>query len=85
MSLNYLSSYMVKTLGLPMTGHQKYLMDLYEKLPVINTVGSMDVEGNYLSYENLDETYGKELEEYHKIIYNYMFDKDTIEDYFRLK
>lgn len=85
MSLNYLSSYAMEVLGLPMTGHQKYLMDLYKEYPVINTVGIMDVEGNHISYQEADEKCEKEIEKYHNIIYNYMFDEETIDDYFKLK
>ncbi|MBR4982814.1 MAG: LTA synthase family protein [Lachnospiraceae bacterium] len=85
MSLNYLSSYAMEILGLPMTGHQKYLMDLYEKYPVINTVGIMDAAGNHISYEESDEKCEEEIEKYHNIIYNYMFDDNTMNDYFKLK
>lgn len=85
MSLNYLSSYAMEILGLPMTGHQKYLMDLYEKYPVINTVGIMDTEGNHISYAEADEKCEEEIEKYHNIIYNYMFDVNIVNDYFKLK
>ena len=85
MSLNYLSSYAMEILGLPMTGHQKYLMDLYEVYPVINTVGIMDAKGNHISYQEADEKCEEEINRYHNIIYNYMFDDETINDYFRLK
>ena len=85
MSLNYLSSYAMEALGLPMTGHQKYLMDLYEVYPVINTVGIMDAKGNHISYQEADEKCEEEINRYHNIIYNYMFDDETIDDYFKLK
>lgn len=85
MSLNYLSSYAMEVLGLPMTGHQKYLMDLYENYPVINTVGIVDAAGNHISYQEADEECEAEIEKYHNIIYNYMFDDNMINDYFKLK
>ena len=85
MSLNYLSSYAMEVLGLPMTGHQKYLMDLYMEYPIINTVGIMDAEGNHISYQEMDKECGQAVEKYHKIIYNYMFDNKTMNDYFKLK
>lgn len=85
MSLNYLSSYAMEVLELPMTGHQKYLMDLYEEYPVINTVGIMDAKGNHISYQEADEKCEEEINRYHNIIYNYMFDDETIDDYFKLK
>lgn len=85
MSLNYLSSYAMETLGLPMTGHQKYLMDLYKEYPVINTVGIMDTSGNHISYQEMDGKCEEEIGKYHNIIYNYMFDDTMIEEYFELK
>lgn len=34
MSANYLSAYLMKVIGGKMTGYQKYLMDLYEQVPM---------------------------------------------------
>lgn len=85
MSLNYLSSYAMEVLGLPMTGHQKYLMDMYQEYPVINTVGIMDATGNHISYQETDGECEEEINRYHNIIYNYMFDDTQIENYFKLK
>ena len=85
MSLNYLSSYAMEVLGLPMTGHQKYLMDLYQEYPVMNTVGIIDKSGNHISYQETDEECEEEINRYHNIIYNYMFDEKTLNNYFELK
>lgn len=85
MSLNYLSSYAMEVLGLPMTGHQKYLMNLYQKYPVMNTVGIIDAEENHISYQEMDEECKDEIVKYHNIIYHYMFDEETMDDYYRLK
>lgn len=85
MSLNYLSSYAMEVLGLPMTGHQKYLMDLYKEYPVINTVGIMEATGKHISYQETEGECEEEINRYHNIIYNYMFDDETIDDYFKLK
>lgn len=85
MSLNFLSAYAMEVLGLPMTGHQKYLMNLYKEYPVMNTVGIMDAAGNHISYEEADGECEEEIEKYHNIIYNYMFDEKTLNDYFELK
>ena len=35
-SLNYMSAYLTELLNLPMTGYQKYLMDIYSEVPIIN-------------------------------------------------
>ena len=85
MSLNYLSSYAMEVLGLPMTGHQKYLMDLYQEYPVMNTVGVMDAAGNHISYQETDGECEEEINRYHNIIYNYMFDERMLNNYFGLK
>lgn len=85
MSLNFLSSYAMKVLGLPMTGHQKYLMDLYKEYPIINTVGIMEASGKHISYQEMDGKCKEEIEKYHNIIYNYMFDDTIIDNYFKLK
>lgn len=85
MSLNYLSSYAMEVLGLPMTGHQKYLMNLYQEYPIINTVGIMDVSGNHISYQEVNGECEEAINRYHNIIYNYMFDDKTLNNYFELK
>ena len=85
MSLNYLSAYVMQTLDLPMTGHQKYLMDLYKEYPVINTVGMIDFGNSHISYQEMDGKARKEIDIYNNIIYNYMFDGGSIEHYYELK
>ncbi|MDO4556190.1 MAG: LTA synthase family protein [Lachnospiraceae bacterium] len=84
-SANYLSSYLLKTLGLPMTGYNKYLMDLYEKLPVVSQICYKDSEGNTYDPEDENFPYEEELEEYHVLQYNNMFDtSNRVEDFFTL-
>lgn len=85
-SSNYLSPYLLKTLGLPMTGYDKYLMDLYEKIPVVSQICYKDKEGNV--YDPEDETfpYKDLLHDYHILQYNNMFDvKNRVEEFFTLK
>lgn len=85
MSANYLSSYLLKTLGLPMTGYQKYLMDLYEKLPVISQICHKDAEGNYYAREDETSPYRDLLNEYHILQYNNVIDyKNRIDGFFTL-
>lgn len=75
MSSNYLSTLLLETAGLPMTEFNKYLQQLYKEIPVIDTVGYMDTEGNYYSYAD-DTEYTELLRDYEKIQYNALFDKD---------
>ncbi len=72
-SLNYLSSYFLKEAGLPMTAYNKYLMDLYEKYPVINVNGYIDKEGNYYDANEMKDN--PDLVDYNKIVYNAVIDK----------
>lgn len=86
MSANYLSSYMLKTLGLPMTGYQKYLMDLYETLPVISQICHKDTKGNYYAADDEASPYRELLNEYHTVQYNNVIDYDNrIEEFFMLE
>lgn len=84
-SSNYLSSYLLKTLGLPMTGYNKYLMDLYEKIPVVSQICYKDAEGNTYDPEDDSFPYQDLLNEYHILQYNNMFDtKNRVENFFTL-
>ncbi len=72
-SLNYLAAYMKQSLGMPMTGFDKYLMNLYQTLPVITDIAVMDKDGNYYAAD--DETpYDDLLLEYQQIQYNGLID-----------
>ena len=72
-SANYLSSLVLKTAGVELTKYNEYLLALYETLPVINTVGYIDNEGNQYSwYENTK--YTDLLKKYEYIQYNNVFD-----------
>jgi len=41
-SINYLSSLLFDTAGLPMNSYQRFLYELYRQLPVVNAVGYID-------------------------------------------
>lgn len=72
-SLNYLSSFFLREAGLPMTAYNKYLMDLYEKYPVINVNGYIDKDGNHYSASEMKDN--PDLVDYNKIVYNAIIDK----------
>lgn len=72
-SLNYLSSFFLKETGLPMTAYNKYLMDLYEKYPVININGVMDSSGKQYKASVMKEK--QELLDYNKLVYHSLIDK----------
>lgn len=73
-SLNYLQSLLFEKAGIPMTGYQKFLSDLREKLPVITANVMIDHEGHY--YAAGDETpYDDLIDIYKSFQYNYLFDE----------
>lgn len=73
-SLNYLSTLLCKTAGLPTSAYQEYLAELSEKFPVINGNGVIDAEGNYYTKMDALEKF-EELNVYESFIYNHMYDK----------
>jgi phosphoglycerol transferase MdoB-like AlkP superfamily enzyme len=86
MSINYLSTFLCEELGLPMTGFQKYLSDLYKELPVINSVGIIDSNNIYLTKTSISGDIKNKFDIYNSLIYNYMFDKDgRITEFFALQ
>jgi phosphoglycerol transferase MdoB-like AlkP superfamily enzyme len=86
MSINYLSTFLCEELGLPMTGFQKYLSDLYKELPVINSVGIIDNNNLYTAKTSLSGDIKNKFDIYNSLIYNYMFDKDgRITEFFALQ
>lgn len=84
-SANYLGSYLLKKLKLPMTGYDKYLMDLYKEVPVVSAICYMDKDKKIHALD--DETnYSKHLTDYQCIQYNNVADyENRIEDFFTLK
>jgi hypothetical protein len=77
MSINYLSTFLCEELGLPMTGFQKYLFDMYNELPVINSVGIIVNENENMSKGSLTGAREDMFDIYTDLIYNYMFDSDS--------
>lgn len=85
MSANYLSSYLLQLIDADLTGYNKYLLDLQEKLPVITGLFYAGDDGEF---HNIDEEskYTELIEEYSKVQYNGLFDKDNrINEFFFLK
>ncbi len=73
-SSNYLSCLLLNVAGLKLTDYDKYLVNLYETLPVIDSIGYVDNDNNY--YRLGEETqYTELLNQYEKIQYNLIFDK----------
>ena len=83
-STNYLSAFMKQSIGMNMTGYEKYLMDLYENIPIIT--GNVYKGDNGTFYEIDEESeYSDLLNQYRLIQYNGLIDdKNIVEDFFYL-
>jgi len=84
-SINYLSTLLAETAGIPTTGYQQLLSQTFEQLPVINALGFRDGAGNwYEDAESLPEAEADALQAYRVAEYNNMFDKSNrLVDFFQ--
>ncbi len=78
LSSNYLSSLLLKTAGVKLTDYNEHLLNLSKTLPVINTVGYMDKDGNYYKWSDVSP-YTELLNNYERIQYNCIFDTENLE------
>lgn len=76
LSSNYLSSLLFKTAGVKMSDYQRYLWELSKEVPVVDTVGYIDAEGNHYSW-NSTSLYTEKLKEYERIQYNGLLDGEN--------
>ena len=82
MSANYLSSYVLKVAGLELSDYNKYLLKLFEKVPVVDNVGYIDKNGKHYTWAQ-NTQYSSLLQKYQYVQYNNMFDNvDKFEDIF---
>lgn len=85
-SANYLSSYLLQQTGGEMTGYNKYLMQLYRKLPVVTAIGYKDKEGHLYDIDTQNTKYDGLLQQYRILQYNNMIDTThTDKSFFYLK
>lgn len=75
-SLNYLYPLMADRLNLPMTGYQKYLRNLREEIPVLNSLGYWTSEGSFYELDDKMSPYYDRINEYHILEYNYIFGQE---------
>ena len=72
-SLNYLYSILADRLDFPMTGYQKYLLALSEKIPALCAQGYWGDDGNYYELEVESSPYHDLINEYNILEYNDIF------------
>lgn len=75
LSVNYLSAYILKAAGLPLSGYHQFLYDLSKEIPVVTANVYIDAMGNY--YNTKDNPYADRLAQYETLQYYHLFDKDT--------
>ena len=76
-SLNYLYCTLADRLGLPLTGYQKYLLDLSEEIPVLAAGGYWTADGDFYELDDETSPYFDRINEYNILEYNYIFGKDN--------
>lgn len=82
MSVNYLSSYLLKLAGLEMTGYNRFLLNLQKKIPVINAVGYIGDDGKHYTFEE-ESPYKNDILKYQILQYNNLIDtKHRYEKFF---
>ena len=76
-SINYLSSIFLDAAGLKSSNFNRYLLDLYKKLPAISAVGSYDSTGTLHEKSERNNKYSQLMKEYEIVQYNYLFDDEN--------
>lgn len=87
LSLNYLSTLVMETANLPLTGYQQFLSETYKTIPAINAVGVMNADGTWTQDEStLPQEMRAVLEAYKMLQYNQLFDdeENRLTDFFAL-
>lgn len=74
LSVNYLQQLLLETAGLPLDGYQTFLSQMSQHVPVINSLGYIDSDGNYAdSKEELGEENIRWIEDYQILQYDNLF------------
>ena len=89
LSLNYLGVLACETANIPLTGYQQFLKNLYEEIPVINSLGCITKTGRIVSFDDIElltQEQKELLKEYNLLSYNNLFEPDEmIPDFFYLE
>ena len=76
LSANYLSTLLLETAGVPLNSYYSFLDGLSKELPVMNSIGYIDAEGDYIGSETeLDEKTQADLSDYELLQYELLFGK----------
>lgn len=85
-SVNYLSSILFKSAGIPTSAYQNFLFEMRKTFPIITAFGIKDKNGEYYAVgKKTDEIYTA-LRPYEMMIYNHVYDKKNVYlDFFCLR
>ena len=75
MSVNYLPALILEKAGLEQPLYYEFLLNLFAKIPVINSVGYIDNTGKHYAVDN-HYIWPQELQEYAALQYNLLFDRE---------
>ena len=78
LSANYLSTLLLETAGVPLNSYYSFLGGLSEELPVMNRIGYIDAEDDYVGSDTeLDEKTQQDLKNYEQLQYELLFGKNV--------
>ena len=85
-SPNYLGAIMMDAAGLPLTGYQKFLLELSKEIPAITVNGYYGSNEKLYEAEDTTSPYYDRIHQYHLLEYNSLFDsKNLLQEFFYLK
>ena len=73
-SLNYLSTLAMQTANIPLTEYQSFLAELQSHYPVISAAGIYDAEGNFYTWNNVEESADYSYMKEYQILEYYMLE-----------
>ncbi len=83
LSANYLSTLLLETAEIPLNGYQTFLSEMMEELPVVNSIGIVDKDGNYYdSTEELNEEQAQWITDSQILQYSHLFGSAEEESFF---
>lgn len=74
-SSNYFLSYIMSRFGFPISNYQNYLLELFNKLPVISSMGYYDKGDIFYSWDE-ESNYSNLLNDYKKVQYYNIFENE---------
>jgi phosphoglycerol transferase MdoB-like AlkP superfamily enzyme len=82
-SANYLAPLLLKTVGVEGSFYQKYLYELYQKIPAITILGYQNPEYDFYGFEDeVDVALDKDMEKYKVLQYNNLFGNNRRNEFF---